>query len=194
MDTVASILQFGHQLWRASRRHYIVVILSTLFWCAAISIFTIAKGPLYTSSMTVRAAESSSTSALSSALKKLPISVGSLGSGSGALSSYVQLLQSSEVARLLMEREQFERKLFSNRIDEATGKWKHGLLHPIKATINEIFGITSSERPTISDVQQKLMQFLAVNEDQMSGLVTVSCTSDRRFLCRELLLSVHRQA
>lgn len=194
LDAVVSAWQFAILLMRLSLRHYVVVFLSVSTGLLLMAAFAVYKGPLYTSTMTVKAADDAAPpSGLSSALSRLPVSLGG-GGGNAMLFSYLNLLQSNEVAGALIKNDHFERELYNGAIDPATGRWRHTWLASIRGAISEVFGFRRSDSPTLEDVRLKLKQMLVIDQDQLTNLVTVSCTSASQTLCRDTLLAVNREA
>ncbi len=191
MESLTSIYAFATRVLRAGLRHlWIVSACVTLCVTAALT-FAIVRGPIYTSSMTVKGVDDSDQVG---ALKRLA-SLGGIGglNGNGLLPSYVYLLQSNEVASLLLNRDHIESLLYGDRLN-ADGTWRRSVLGHLKDSVFAIFGVEAHDRPTVSDVQNSLVQILVVNQDTLSGLVSVGCSSPRPQLCRDLLLSVHHEA
>jgi len=179
---------------RAGFRQYPAVILS-IVTCASLSLgFAIVRGPLFSSEMTLKSADNDMNVGSATTLRRLA-SLSGLGgmTGNSLMPAYIDLLQSKEVADLLIRREHFERTLFADRL-QPDGTYRRGFPGEMKAAIFPIFGIAVSDRPTVSDVQRQLQDAIVVNQDQITGLVTVGCTSSKPTLCRDLLLAVHREA
>ncbi len=109
------------------------------------------------------------------------------------LFSYLNLLQSNEVAGALIKNDHFERELYNGAIDPRR-RWRHTWLASIRGAISEVFGFRRSDSPTLEDVRLKLKQMLVIDQDQLTNLVTVSCTSASQTLCRDTLLAVNREA
>jgi uncharacterized protein involved in exopolysaccharide biosynthesis len=185
-DFAAAILLCGYRrLW---------TVLTALAGGVVLSLaFAILHGPLFSSQMVVRPAEGN---LVPSSLRQLGAIAGGgsgLAIGNGLLPSYIKLLQSREVALQLLTGEHFELRLFAGQINP-DGTWRRGLIGRAKASLFGLFGISRHERPNVSDVKEQLDALLVVNQDQISGLITVGCTARQPELCRDLLLAVHREA
>lgn len=198
MDAVFSAWAFFLVLIRVSLRHYLVVIGCVLIGVFLMAGFAVIKGPLYTSTMTVKTADDpNAAGGLSSALSRLPLGLG-IGGGGGSgslLFAYLNLLQSNEVAAALINNDHFENVLFRDSLDPVTGLYRQdGWLAGVRRAVNDAFGIRKADRPMTEDVQRTLKEMLVVNSDELTGLVTISCTSPRPTLCRDTLLLANKEA
>jgi uncharacterized protein involved in exopolysaccharide biosynthesis len=174
-----------------------MVLAVVIFGVVAAIGISLLRGPIYSTTMIVKAAEQQGGQgggALSSALKALPVSLGAFGSlnKSGDLITYLNLFQSREVARLLVNRAHFERELFARSID-ADGRWKSSLVRQTKVALAYLFGLEAADRPTAEDVRERLLDRITVNMDELTGLVSITCRSPNIQLCGDFLMAVHRQ-
>ena len=187
MQSIESLLAFLQTLLRASLRYFVVLVLSVIVCIGGAAAIVAGRPPAYTASMTVRAAEDL-TAGGRAATKSLAVS-----SLAGTLPTYFKLLTSREVAQLLIDNEHFDRVLFWGAVDPATGEWRARRAGFFRGTMDRLFGVTRSSRPTAEDVQQRVAGLLLIDRDIMSDIATISCTSPSRTLCAALLAAAHRQ-
>jgi uncharacterized protein involved in exopolysaccharide biosynthesis len=187
MQSIESALAFLQALARAGLRHFVIVILS-LVVCIAGAVFLVAsRPPAYTASMTVKAVEDAGSG--SPAANKGQ----AINALAGTLPTYFKLLESREVAQLLIDNEHFDRTLFWGAVDPATGEWRAQRPGLFRGMMDRLFGVTHSARPTAEDVQQRVAGLLVIDRDVMSDIATVSCTAPSPTLCAALLAAAHRQ-
>jgi uncharacterized protein involved in exopolysaccharide biosynthesis len=153
------------------------------------------NGPAYTSEMMVRPVGNaiSPQMGMLAGLVSPNFRNSSLGQ-TNQLPSYLNLLQSDDVAAILLKQPDVVRAVFGDSIDLQTGLYRGGFMRRLKADVNAFFGQSTSDRPTVFDMQSRLDRLLVVSQDQLTQIVTVTCTSSDRFQCPIIMKASHRAA
>ena len=187
MQSIDQLLAFLAALARACLRHALAVVLSLVVCIGGAVAVAIVRPPQYANAMTVKAAEEQVEGSAN-----VTLHVPGLSALGGTLATYLKLLQSHEVAQLMIDRERFDRTLFWGRVDPATGRWTAppSFLH---RAVDGLFGIAAAPGPDADDVQHALTAMLVINKDLFSDLATVSCTAPSPTLCTAMLGAAHRQ-
>jgi uncharacterized protein involved in exopolysaccharide biosynthesis len=186
MQSVESVLAFLKALARACLRHSVAVGLSVIVCVGGATAIVLSRPPVYTASMTLESADEQ--------INETGPAPARLGFGvmAGPLPTYFKLMESREVAQLLIDNEHFDRALFWGAVDPTTGAWK-AQRTGFGPALDRLFGIAHSPRPTAEDVQRAVSSMLTIDRDILADLATVSCTSPSRTLCAALLAAAHRQ-
>lgn len=187
MQPLNQVLDLIKSVARAMLRHPIIVIVCVVLGVGGAAGFVASRGPLYTASMSLQAADEPAGRA-----NEIRLNVPVLSALSGPLPAYMSLLRSRVVAQRLMDDAHYDRVLFAGQVDPTTGLWKpRGL--SIGGLLDQLFGIARAPRPTVDDVQRRLHDLLVVERDQLSGIATVTCTAPDPAFCVKLLADAHRE-
>lgn len=184
MQSIESTLAFLKALARISLRHFLVLAAAAIVGVAIGAGLILSHPPLYATSMTVQGIAGQTVAS------QTPQSVQAqaIAAMMGPMPGYLALIQSRDIAQLLIDREHFDRTLFPGEVDPRTGAWTKppGLL-------DRLFHTPRSAGPTADDVQRAVAGLLAIDRDAFGNVVTLHCASPSRTLCAALLAALHRQ-